>query len=381
MATYQELMDSWNKDHETMINTPPNAEHFAASDRIKGYSDQMYGLGQYASQGPVQGAQEYWTAQNQATAAANGGSIPPGMQSQAQSQPQARTMAARPQQQGAGMMGGVPQQQAQGAMGNMQAYGTPNSQVALNSGFGSVQGVTDAMMGRLQPQMDQARQAEISRLKAQGIPENSPAWSRAMDTLNRSDVDARNQGLLAGTAENNNIFNRGLAQNNQVYGQNLQNQQFASQNNQQAFGQRFNEAQLASQNAANQANQGYQQGQLQIQQRQQAMNEANNPYQQMMWMNSMQQGNPVFGNVTNAGLGGSTDYSQAGKDTYQGLLGNYNAKAAENAAKIGGIGQLAGGIGSSLVNNPNAVGNVASNVGGLIGGIGDAAKTIGGWFS
>jgi len=239
--------------------------------------------------------------------------------------------------------------------GSMGAYGPPNSQVALNPGFGSVQGVTDAWMSRLQPQMDQARQGEINRLKAQGIPENSPAWSRAMDTLNRSDVDARNQGLLAGTAENNNIFNRGLAQNNQVYGQNLSNQQFANTSNNQAFNQN-------------------------LQGRQQALTEQNNPYQQMMWMNSMQQGNPVFGNVTNAGAGSGTDYSTAGQNTYNGLLGNYNAQTASNAAQIGGIGQLVGGIGSGLAGNPNAASNVASNVGGLIGGIGNAAKAIGGWF-
>ena len=285
-----------------------------------------------------------------------------------------------------------------GLMGDMSAYGTPNSQVKLNSGFDSVQGVTDAMMARLQPQMDQARQGEINRLKAQGIPENSPAWSRAMDTLNRSDVDARNQGLLAGTAENQNIFNRGLAQNNQVYGQNLQNQQFASANNQQAFGQDLSKQQLASQNAYQQgslglqgqqlgAQQAYNQGslglqgqQLAIAQRQQAMAEANNPYQQMMWMNSIQPYNPVFQQFTNAGLGGSTDYSQAGKDTYNGLLGNYNAETAGNAAKIGGIGQLAGGIGSSLINNPNAVSNIGSNLGGLVSGIGNIGKTVGGWF-
>ena len=239
--------------------------------------------------------------------------------------------------------------------GSMDAYGPPNSQVALNSGFGSVQGVTDAWMSRLQPQMDQARQSEINRLKAQGIPENSPAWSRAMDTLNRSDVDARNQGLLAGTSENNNIFNRGLAQNNQVHGQNLSNQQFANTSNNQAFNQN-------------------------LQGRQQALIEQNNPYQQMMWMNSMQQGNPVFGNVTNAGAGSGTDYSTAGQNTYNGLLGNYNAQTASNAAQIGGIGQLVGGIGSGLAGNPNAASNVASNVGGLIGGIGNAGKAIGGWF-
>ena len=75
--------------------------------------------------------------------------------------------------------------------------------------------------------MDQARQGEIARLKAQGITENSDAWGRSMDTLNRNDVDARNQALLYGAQENNNIFNRGLQQNNQVFGQNQDAQQLA----------------------------------------------------------------------------------------------------------------------------------------------------------
>ena len=358
-SVYQQL-DDLNTKRAWMA--PSNPEYAQLTSQIEGLNKQLQGFGQndansfWQQHGPATTPfPSMGSAYDAGTGPAPGTSyVPPPIQNSGGSggllggTPQA-TPQTTPQS-GTGMLSSMAPQQ-----GNMGAYGPPNSQVALNSGFGSVQGVTDAMMARLQPQMDQARQTEISRLKAQGIPENSPAWSRAMDTLNRSDVDARNQGLLAGTAENNNIFNRGLAQNNQVYGQNLSNQQFANTSNNQAFNQN-------------------------LQGRQQALTEQNNPYQQMMWMNSMQQGNPVFGNVTNAGAGSGTDYSTAGQNTYNGLLGNYNAQTAQNAAQIGGIGQLVGGIGSGLAGNPNAASNIVSNAKGLIGGIADAGKAIGGWF-
>jgi hypothetical protein len=60
MASYADLMGQWNTALNTQINTPPNAEHFAAMSTIQNLNDQMYGLGQYAGQGPVPGAAEYW---------------------------------------------------------------------------------------------------------------------------------------------------------------------------------------------------------------------------------------------------------------------------------------------------------------------------------
>ena len=62
MATnpYADIMAQWQQAFDTQVNTPPNDEHFAASNSIKDLNDQLYGLGSYASQGPAQGGAEYW---------------------------------------------------------------------------------------------------------------------------------------------------------------------------------------------------------------------------------------------------------------------------------------------------------------------------------
>jgi hypothetical protein len=227
------------------------------------------------------------------------------------------------------MFGPAPASSTQGGV-----YTDPNTQVALNPGFGNVSQVQNAMMSRLQPQRDINREAELSRLKAQGISEDSNAWARSMDTLNRGDTDAQMQALLAGTAENNNIFNRSLSQNNQVFGQGL-------------------------------AQEG-----LTLQQRQQALTEQNNPYQQALWTQQMQPGNPAFQQFTNAGAGVGTNYTGAGQSQYAGNLGNYNAQTAANNGLISGIGQIAGGIGNSMLNGQNSAGN------GLMGGFGNWLSSL-----
>lgn len=81
----------------------------------------------------------------------------------------------------------------------------------LNGDFGAVEGVRNAMMARMAPQRQQAREAEIQRLKNQGIPENSEAWTRALTRLDQGDTDANQQALLGAAGEYGNIFNRNLA--------------------------------------------------------------------------------------------------------------------------------------------------------------------------
>lgn len=235
-----------------------------------------------------------------------------------------------------------------------------NSQTALDPGFGNVDQVQQAWMARQQPQLDQQRQAEMARLKAQGITEDSEAWGRSMDTLNRSQTDANNQALLYGTQENNNIFNRGLQLNNQVWGQNNDRFNQTLNSNNQIFGQNQAAQQMALALRGQQANEAWQGGQLNLQQRQQMMNAQNNPYQQLMWLNSMQQGSPQFNQA-----GPGTDYTSAGMADYMGQLGNYNAQTAANNGMISGIGQVVGGIGSSAMNGS---GSAANNMGGLLGG-------------
>lgn len=91
----------------------------------------------------------------------------------------------------------------------------------LDPSFGAVESVRDAMMGRMAPQRSQLRESEIQRLKNQGITENSEAWTRALKRLDEGDTDALQQALLGGMGAYGDIFNRGLAKNNQY----LQGQQ------------------------------------------------------------------------------------------------------------------------------------------------------------
>jgi hypothetical protein len=71
--------------------------------------------------------------------------------------------------------------------------------------------VRDAMMARMAPQRAQERDAEIQRLKNQGITENSEAWTRALTRLDQGDTDANQQALLGGMSAYGDIFNRNLS--------------------------------------------------------------------------------------------------------------------------------------------------------------------------
>lgn len=78
-------------------------------------------------------------------------------------------------------------------------------------GFGAVQEVQDAMLGRLNPLRAQTRENEIARLKSQGLTENSEAFQRAMSRLGQGDTDAQQQALLGAMGAYGDIFNRKLA--------------------------------------------------------------------------------------------------------------------------------------------------------------------------
>jgi len=115
---------------------------------------------------------------------------------------------------------GLPQMRGIDPSGLPQMRGIDMSgQQNLDSGFGAVQQVQDAMMGRLAPMRQQARDAEIQRLKNQGIPEDSDAFQRAVKRLDESDTDAQQQALLGAAGEYGNIFNRGLNKNSQNFSQ------------------------------------------------------------------------------------------------------------------------------------------------------------------
>ena len=135
---------------------------------------------------------------------------------------QYRQFQGKQQTVGAGLL-----DKAQGSLGREVDYGaTPTPQGidmskmdTLDAGFGAVEGVRDAMMGRMAPQRAQQRQSEIQRLKNQGLTEDSDAFQRAMTRLDQGDTDANQQALLGATSAYGDIFNRGLQKNNQNFGQ------------------------------------------------------------------------------------------------------------------------------------------------------------------
>lgn len=139
-----------------------------------------------------------------------------------------------------------------GARGQLNTSGLPQLQDMdlsgmnkLDPSFGAVEGVRNAMMSRLAPARQYAREAEIQRLKSQGIPENSEAMQRALTRLDQGDTDAQQQALLAATGEYSNIFNRGLQSNAQTLQAAQLQAALRGSNRAQLFGEQNTQAQLS----------------------------------------------------------------------------------------------------------------------------------------
>jgi hypothetical protein len=256
----------------------------------------------------------------------------------------------------------------------------------LDPGFGAVESVRDAMMSRLAPQRQQGRNAEIQRLKNQGIPENSEAFQRALTRLDQGDTDAQQQALLGAAGEYGNIFNRGLSANNQQ----LQQQQAIAALRGNQRGQLFNEqgamATLANQNRGqqfgeNQAvadfdqrvrgqqfNEQGQQAQLAGMLRQQSMAEQDRIRQSPMndFLRLTQGTNPTMPQMPSF-MGGTgapaADMMGAGQQQYGAAMNAYNAQQAQNAGLMSGLF----GLGGAALGGPLG-GKAGTFLGGLFGG-------------
>jgi hypothetical protein len=236
-------------------------------------------------------------------------------------------------------------QQAYGIGSGQQAQGmgqAQNLQTQANyaSGMEGWDKANQILQARLQPQMDQAREAQASALVNQGIPVGSKAYENAMRTFNQGQNDLLTNSQLTGQQIGGNLFQQGLQggqftnsaitqQNqNQLANTGLSNQAIA-----QNFGQGLQAQQLqnqaAQQNYANQLaglgfnNQAGQQGYA----NQLAQIQANNAANQQGYSNSQQQqqaNNAIaqqqFGNqMANANLGNTAQQQQ-----YNQAMTNYN---------------------------------------------------------
>ncbi|WP_339072906.1 tail fiber domain-containing protein [Sinorhizobium meliloti] len=173
---------------------------------------------------------------------------------------------------------------------------------------GDRQRVEDALMSRMNPQLDRDRAALETRLTNQGLQPGSEAYNRAIDEANRSASDARfgailnagqEQSRLAGLANQSASFQNSAQQ--QAYNQLLGSGQFTNTAQAQQYGQNANNMQLG--NAAQQQQFGQNQAQQQ----------ANNTAQQQKF---------------SQGLAGA----QFGNDALQQQYQNQNTSTAANNA-------------------------------------------------
>lgn len=289
--------------------------------------------------------------------------------------------------------GGVPstegmQDWGQLDMSGAQGFADPSQ---LNAGFGGVKEVQQAMMGMLQPGLDQRRAAETQRLKSQGLTEGSRAWQTAMQGLSSGENEAANRAMLSGVSAYNDVFGRQLQQQQlmnatrgQQFGEQLGAANYANALRGRQLGEQFDLGNYANQlrglqgaEAEGLQDQGIQTGDYYNRLRQQQMNEELTkrqlPMQEMQaisqFTNAM---NPTFNPFTNAGNAGAADIMGAANQKYQADMNAYNAQAAANSAITGNIGKLVGSVAGSFF------GPLGTAAGGALGGMLGGAASGGG---
>lgn len=197
----------------------------------------------------------------------------------------------------------------------------PNAQNALNlSGIAQAPvnaGMTgqNAILSRLQPQIQQNEQSLAQRLANQGIPQGSEAWDNAMRQQSQSENDLYTQAALQGIgvdlSANQQGYNQQLGQAGlynaalgQNFGQGLQAQQLGNQAIGQNFGQGTSAQQL--QNAAIAQNAG-------------------------LGLQGVQAGNAAIGQNFGQGSTAAGLYNQAQNQAYNQILqsGQFGNTAAE----------------------------------------------------
>ncbi|MBC9904761.1 tail fiber domain-containing protein [Achromobacter xylosoxidans] len=193
---------------------------------------------------------------------------------------------------------------------------------------------TDAILSRVNPELDRQYESLRNQLANQGIAQGSAAWNNAMSSFGQQRNDAVTQAGLQG-------INLGMQQQGLTYNQQTQNramaaalqgQQFAQQN-----GLRTQEAGLQNQQFS-QANQA----------RQQALQEQaflrNLPLNELNALRSGSQVQmPEFPGYSQQATTSGPDYTGAAQNTYQSQLGASNAQNAGNSNMMSGLfglGQL-----------------------------------------
>jgi hypothetical protein len=78
-----------------------------------------------------------------------------------------------------------------------------------------IKAVEDALMSRLNPQIEQDRRRRETQLANQGISAGSDAYNRSINLGEQAVNDARMQAVLAGSSEDSRLFNQNMSARNQ----------------------------------------------------------------------------------------------------------------------------------------------------------------------
>ncbi len=235
----------------------------------------------------------------------------------------------------------------------LYSYGGDNPiqmSVGANDWSADRQRVEDALMSRLNPQLDRDRSSREADLRARGIaPGSGRAYDGAVDELNRQSNDARMSAILAGGQEQSRLAGLELAQGQfansaqqQAYQQAMERAGFSNAAQQVAFGQNLTGKQferdgigINNQNALTSAN-------FQNAARAAGLEELFATRQEPVntisaLLSGTQLSGPKFQQTPQPGVNG-VDYTGLVNQQYQSKLQNYQ----------GMLGGLAG-IGSSLI--------------------------------
>lgn len=187
-----------------------------------------------------------------------------------------------------------------------------------------------------------------NKLIQQGVLQGSDAWNNEMERLGRQRTfdynNAFNNSFSTGLQAQSQLYNQGLASNQNAYAQALNNANFHNGAQSQGFGQSFANAQLNNTAQAQAFGQGVTNANLQNQGRTQAINEANYLRQQPLnELNAIRTGSqvtsPQFGSTPQSSVN-PTDIAGLYNQQYQGQLANYNAKVAGNNSMTNGLFSL-----------------------------------------
>lgn len=217
--------------------------------------------------------------------------------------------------------------------------GLPRAGTALDvnslPGFGSVYDptqstntATEAILSRVNPDLDRQYEALRNQLANQGITQGSAAWNNAIGEFGRQRNDAVTQAGLQG-------INLGMQQQGQTYSQQTQNRQLAAALQDQQYGQMNMSRQLQ---AALQAQQFGQQNALRGSSMQEQAFLRSLPLNELNALRSGSQVEmPQFPGYAQQATTGGTDYTGAAQNTYQSQMAANNAAAAGQSNMMSGL--------------------------------------------